>query len=175
MKRISIIGCPGAGKSTFARAMSEKIGLPVTHLDYYYHQKEHDYEHNKEEWVKKVKELTTDDFWIIEGNYGPSYEYRFPKSDTLIFLDIPTWLSTWSVIKRRIQFRYKKREEMPDGWIEKIDPVFFKYVLLFRLKSRKDVVNGINKYKHDNLNVITFKTRKAAYKWLDSCEDTPKI
>ncbi|NBU34273.1 AAA family ATPase [bacterium] len=167
MKKVSIIGCPGAGKSTFARALSNKTSIPIEHLDFYNHQKEHDYENDKVSWIDKIGELTSNDSWIIEGNYGSTYEQRFTKSDTLIFMDISSWLSIWSVIKRRIQYRNKKREEMPDDWIEKIDPVFFKYVVLFRLKSRKDVVDGINKYRHNNLNVITFKTRKAAYKWLD--------
>jgi len=55
---------------------------------------------------------------------------------------------------------------MPAEWKEKIDPIFFKYVLLFRVKSRKDVVDGIEKYKHNNLEIVHFKSRKAAYEWL---------
>lgn len=167
MKRVSIIGSPGAGKSTFSRALSKKTGIPLLHLDYYYHQKGTDYENNKQTWLDKVAELTAGDTWIIEGNYGSSYAQRIPKSDTLIFMDMPSWLSIWSVLKRRFQFRNKKRTEMPDDWVERIDPGFFKFVLLFRFKSRKDVTDGIEKYKHDNLEVITFKNRKAAYNWLE--------
>jgi len=168
MKRVSILGCPGAGKSTFARELSKKTGIPLHHMDYYYHQKEHDYENNKQAWLDKIAEVTLNKSWIFEGNYGSSYEHRIPKSDTLIFLDMPSWLSTWSVIKRRVQYRDKKRDEMPDGWKEKIDPVFFKYVVLFKLKSRKDVMNGIEKYKHKNLNILHFKTRKSAYNLVNS-------
>lgn len=167
MKRVTIVGCPGAGKTTFARALAKKTKLPLNHLDFYYHQKEHNYEKNKQAWLSKMDELTAKKSWIIEGNYGSSYSYRIPKSDTLIFMDMPSWLSTWSVIKRRFQYRNKKRDEMPEDWKEKIDPIFFKYVLLFKIKSRTDVVNGIEKYKHQGLDVIHFKTRKAAYKWLD--------
>ncbi len=166
MKKISIIGSPGAGKTTFGRELSEKTSIPIHHLDYYFHQKKHDYQNNKQAWVDRVGQLTAGDSWIIEGNYGSTYEQRIPKSDTLIFIDVPTWLSVWSVLKRRVQYRNTKRHEMPDDWIEKIDPAFFKYVVLFRLKSRKDVTDGIKKYKHDDLNVLTFKTRKAAYQWL---------
>lgn len=57
---------------------------------------------------------------------------------------------------------------MPDDWKEKIDPLFLKYVFLFRIKSRKDVVNGIEKYKHKNLEILHFKTRRDAYRWLDT-------
>jgi adenylate kinase family enzyme len=167
MKRITIVGSPGAGKSTFAKALAKKTKIPLHHLDFYYHQKKFDYENDKQAWLRKLNELTSADTSIIEGNYGSSYEQRIPKSDTLIFMDMPAWLSTWSVLKRRVQYRKKRRDEMPAEWKEKIDPLFFKYVLLFRLKSRKDVVNGIEKYKHDGLEIIRFRTRRAAYRWLD--------
>ncbi len=173
MKRVTIVGCPGAGKSTFARALSEKTKIPVQHLDFYYHQKGCDYENNKQDWLDTLAEITSGDSWIIEGNYGSSYKQRIPKSDTLIFMDMPSWLSIWSVLKRRFQYRDKRRTEMPDDWVEKIDPIFFKFVVLFRIKSRKDVIAGIEKYKHDNLEVITFTTRKAAYQWLE--EQAPTL
>jgi adenylate kinase family enzyme len=35
-KRIAIIGCCGAGKSTLARILGEKLNLPVIHLDAYF-------------------------------------------------------------------------------------------------------------------------------------------
>ena len=33
MNKILIIGCGGAGKSTLAKILDEKLGLPVIHLD----------------------------------------------------------------------------------------------------------------------------------------------
>ena len=36
MKRVIIIGCPGGGKSTFARALHGKTGIPLYHLDLLY-------------------------------------------------------------------------------------------------------------------------------------------
>lgn len=33
MKRAIVIGCPGAGKSTFARKLAAKTGLPLYYLD----------------------------------------------------------------------------------------------------------------------------------------------
>ena len=56
---------------------------------------------------------------------------------------------------------------MPADWVEKINPEFFKYVVLFKIKSRKNITNGISKYNHENLNVMIFKKRKDAYKWLE--------
>jgi cytidylate kinase len=36
MQKVLVIGCPGSGKSTFARALCEKTGLPLCHLDMLY-------------------------------------------------------------------------------------------------------------------------------------------
>ncbi len=171
MQRISIVGCPGAGKTTFAKALAKKTSLPLHHLDYYYLQQDKDYEHNKQAWADVVKGLTVGKSWIIEGNYGSSYPYRIPKSDTVIFMDMPSLQSTWSVLKRRVQYRNKKRSEMPDDWTEKINMEFLKYVVLFRIKSRKDVVNGINTYRHKDLTVLQFTSRRAAYRWLAQLHD----
>ncbi len=33
MQRITVVGSPGAGKSTFARTLAGKLDLPLIHLD----------------------------------------------------------------------------------------------------------------------------------------------
>ena len=38
MRRVLIIGNAGTGKTTFARALAEKTGLPVVHMDREYGQ-----------------------------------------------------------------------------------------------------------------------------------------
>ena len=37
MERVLVIGCPGSGKSTFARALAERTGLPLYYLDMLFH------------------------------------------------------------------------------------------------------------------------------------------
>lgn len=37
MKKILVIGCPGSGKSTFARRLRDRTGLPLYHLDLLWH------------------------------------------------------------------------------------------------------------------------------------------
>jgi adenylate kinase family enzyme len=36
MKRVIVIGCPGSGKSTVSRALHNKTGIPLYHLDMMY-------------------------------------------------------------------------------------------------------------------------------------------
>ena len=37
MKKVIVLGCPGAGKSTFARKLRELTGLPLHYLDQIWH------------------------------------------------------------------------------------------------------------------------------------------
>ena len=37
MKKVIVIGCPGAGKSTFARRLRDLTGLPLFYLDRIWH------------------------------------------------------------------------------------------------------------------------------------------
>lgn len=168
MKKVLVTGSGGAGKSTFSRALSSKTGLPVIHLDSYYHQTAEDYSNNKEKWIKKVHDLADSDEWIMEGNYSSTYKKRFALADTLIFLDIPTFVTFWSIIKRRVTYSPEKRPEMPDDWQEKLNLEFIIYVLKFKKKSRQKLINEIKAYGHKELDVKIFKSRKAAYNWLKS-------
>ncbi|WP_435122265.1 hypothetical protein [Amycolatopsis thermoflava] len=38
MRRVVVLGCGGAGKSTFSRRLGALLELPVTHLDHVYWQ-----------------------------------------------------------------------------------------------------------------------------------------
>jgi adenylate kinase family enzyme len=68
MQRIAIIGCCSAGKSTLAKVLSSKLGLPVIHLDSYYWQPQW-VETATEKWIITHQSLITSDRWIIDGNY----------------------------------------------------------------------------------------------------------
>lgn len=128
MKRVVIIGCPGAGKSTFSRQLAQATNLPLVHLDFYYHDDRFDYQHDKHEWRKLVALLADKERWIIEGNYKSTFELRFPRADTIIYFDYPRYISVWRTLKRRAQYHNKLRPEMPANWQEKISPEFMKFV-----------------------------------------------
>ena len=90
MERILIIGCSGAGKSTLARALREKLGLPVVHLDQLWWKK--DWEHvTREEFDSRLAMALNMDQWIIDGNYSRTMEERLQKCDTIIYLDLNRW------------------------------------------------------------------------------------
>ncbi len=66
-KRIMIIGSPGSGKSTFARKLRDKSGLPLFYLDMIKHKSDRT-EISSEEFDMKLMEILRFPEWIIDGN-----------------------------------------------------------------------------------------------------------
>ncbi|MDR2096312.1 MAG: hypothetical protein LBP76_12475 [Treponema sp.] len=75
-KRIMIIGSCGSGKTTLAIQLSNILKLPIIHLDKEYW-KPGWVETSKEEWENKQNKLVLDENWIIDGNYGGTFDIRF--------------------------------------------------------------------------------------------------
>src|SRR5687768_10312617 len=96
MKKILVIGSGGSGKSTLARQLGELLGIEVKHLDRLYWQAGWT-EPSKEEWLHKVKALTSEDSWVMDGNFGGTLEVRMQRCDTIVFLDLPRPLCLWRI------------------------------------------------------------------------------
>lgn len=167
-KKIIIVGCPGSGKTTFSKELAVKTGLPLYHLDYYYHQKDYDYysPNNKEKWRAFIRKLTSRSNWIIDGNYSSTIEYRYNKADTVIFFDLPKFYSIYGVLKRRVTYRNKKRQEMPDDWQEKVDWIFFKYILSFEKSDSYKFMQ--NQCRLDDKKLVRIVSRKHAKRLLEN-------
>src|SRR5690348_1173305 len=109
MKRVVVIGSPGAGKTEFSRRLAGATGLPLVHLDLIYHDETKDYKQNRESWLGAVQTEVSRPHWIIDGNYKSTFDLRLPAADTILFLDYPTHLSLFRAFKRRLQYARKVR------------------------------------------------------------------
>ncbi len=139
MKRIAIIGPGGAGKSTLARQMGEKTGLPVVHLDaVYWH--EGWVETPKDAWAVTVREMAAAEAWIMDGNFGGTMDLRLAAADTIVFLDLPPPLCVLRVVRRFWQHRGHSRPDMAPGCPEKLDGVFLKWIWNYRRDRRPGIL-----------------------------------
>ena len=160
MKRIMIIGCPGSGKSTFARALSGKTGLPLHYLDMMYWNPDRTTK-PKEEFRASLRETVALPEWIIDGNYGSTLEIRMEACDTVIFLDYPVEVCISGVEARR----GKPRADMP--WVEtEPDLEFIEFIKKYNEESRPRVIELLEKYKEKN--IIIFKSRQESEDFLGS-------
>ncbi len=82
-----MVGSGGAGKSTLAREIGQRTGIPVIHLDQHFW-KPGWVETPAEEWRAMQNDLLAADCWIVDGNYGGTFDVRFARADTVVVLAV---------------------------------------------------------------------------------------
>ena len=142
MNRILVIGCGGAGKTTLSKQLGAITGLPVIHLDAYFW-KPGWVAADSNHWRDCVAEITERDRWIMDGNYGGTFDLRFAAADTIIFLDTPTWRCLWNVFKRRLAYRGTNRSELPIGCNERLTVSFIWWILTYRRQKRPGILTRL--------------------------------
>ena len=164
MKKILVLGCCGAGKSTFSKKIHSILKLDLIHLDQYYHKPNWE-EPGRDEWERTVDSLVQKPSWIMDGNFSDTMDFRIKNADTIIYLDYPTLKCFWRVIIRIFKYHGVVRSDMANGCKEQFDLEFLHFVLTFNSKNRKRFIQKLNLVK-DEKKVLVFKTDKQADKFL---------
>ena len=155
MKRVIIIGCPGSGKSTFARTLSKKTGLPLHYLDMMYWNADMTTV-GRDVFDARLEVAMSGDEWIIDGNYSRTMEMRLEKADTVFFFDLPSAVCIEGVRARR----GKARPDMP--WVEtEDDEEFLDYIRSFETQNKPKILELLDKHG-GHLEITTFKSRADA-------------
>lgn len=161
MKRILVIGCPGAGKSTFARNLRQITGLRLYYLDMIWHNPDKS-NVSCEAFDEKIRNIVAGDSWIIDGNYSRTLELRLQRCDTVFLLDYPLDLCLAGA-ESRIG---TKREDLP--WVEEeFDSEFRKWIEDFPDKKLPGIYRLLETYR-DKADIHIFKTRAQADAYLDA-------
>ncbi len=166
MKKIILIGCPGSGKTTFGKALSEKTGLPIVHLDKISHIDNWEII-EKSEFDKRLQGELQKEEWIIDGNYNRTIKHRLRYCDTVFYFDLPTAVCLYSAAKRTIENYGKTRDDVSGRCIEKFDKEkvgFFKSIITFNRQHRKKYIAMLKECK--NIDAIIFKSRKEVNEYL---------
>ena len=166
MQRILLVGNAGAGKTTFAKQLAQKLRLPLVHLDKLY-------------WCGNWEHLSRDEFdailqtelekpqWIIDGNFNRTIPHRLQYCDTVLYFDFPTITCLRGITKRPLTNLGKVRSDMGGNCIEHFDShkiSLFRNVLTFNKQHRTDYYKLLD--NADNVKVFIFKNRRQANAFL---------
>lgn len=163
MQKVLIIGCGGAGKSTLARKMGEKTGLPVVHLDkLFWHPGW--VESKKDEIDEKIYFELEKPQWIMDGNYNRTLPERLKHCDTVIYLDFSRLACLLGVCKRVLTTYGTVRPDMADGCPERFDLDFLKWVWNFNKNKRESYYRMLN--EADGIETIVLKNRRMVKRFL---------
>ena len=147
MERILVIGCGGAGKSTLARQLGEKLNLPVVHLDRLYW-KPGWVQESREEFDRKLSLELDKGRWILDGNFNRTMPQRMAKCDTVIYLDFPRMTCLLGVMKRILTTYGKVRPDMGDGCPERFDLEFLQWVWNYNKNNREQIYRLLDGANH---------------------------
>lgn len=166
MKKVMIVGCAGAGKSTLSRRLGSLWDLPVVHLDAHFWQSGWVKTPDKL-WREKVKKLAMDDSWIVDGNYVNNFDLTVPNAEQIIFLDFPLRICLWRLLKRRIQYHKRTRPDLAAGCEESINYEFYKWVFNYKKQIRPKVLRLINQLGAEK-KLLVLQSPKQVTEYLES-------
>ena len=162
LKKISIIGCPGSGKSTLSVQLAKILNLEAIHLDKIYW-KPYWVNISKEEFDEKHDEILKKESFILDGNYNRTISKRLEKCDLVIYLDYDSQVCIDSYIQRVKDGSIK--DFITENCVETLDEDFNNYISSYNEKNRE---NNYKKIYDSNIKYIILNNRDEKDEFINS-------
>ena len=158
MNRILVIGCPGAGKTYFAKALSKLINIPVVHMDNLYWNKDRT-SVSKSELENKLLPYLKEEKWIIDGNYHETLKQRLEYATDVFFLNMPRETCIEGILERIDQ----PRDDIP--WVEtKKDAMeLIEWTIDYESRTKEDEEKLLKRYKKVNVHILRTREEVNSY------------
>lgn len=161
-----VIGCTSSGKSTLARELALRAGVPFVELDALYW---------GPSWTplpnfrERVAEAVARPGWVIAGSYMMVKDLIWPRADTIVWLDYPLPTIFWRLLKRTLR-RWWYRERLFNGNQESLwthlftrDSLFL-WLLQTYGPRRREYTQALREYPH--LAVQRHRSPAQTREWL---------
>ena len=172
MERVAVVGCSGAGKSTFAKALAYKLDLEYMELDRLF-QGPNWVMRSADEVRGELLEATQTERWVVDGNYSMVRDAIWPRATTIVWLDYSLATCFWRALKRTTARVWTRellwgvnRETLRDSFLSR-DSVLAWVVKTHGL-LRKTLPKEFLQPEKSHLEVHRFRKPSEATKFLSS-------
>jgi adenylate kinase family enzyme len=115
VRRVAVRGGTGSGKSTFARELAARLGVPYVELDALHHGPNWQEASAEELRASVVAALDDERGWVVDGNYdGKLGTLVLDRADLIVWLDLPLRVKFPRLLRRTVR-RAWRREELWNG------------------------------------------------------------
>ena len=167
MKKIAIIGPPGAGKTTLAGNLGPLLKMKVFHLDRLFWAPGWKGK-SREARMEILRGLVQEKHWIIEGTYLDSSEPRLNAADTIIFLDTPPLVCLWRLLQRYCKYHGRSRRDIPQGCTDRLTPFRMLKAVIFPFRGRKKLEKKLREFPRGK--VVRLRSAKQVKYYLAQLE-----
>jgi adenylate kinase family enzyme len=165
--RVLVYGVTGSGKSTAAVALGQRTGLPVTLVD-------------ELTWLpgwvpvetpvqrEVIGEIVAGERWVLDTAYGAQLDLVLPRTELVVGLDYPRWLSLARLVRRTVS-RVITKEPTCNGNVETWRKVFARDSIIvwhFQSFARKRARMRAWAAYPDGPEVLLFRRPRDLEEWL---------
>jgi len=176
VKRVSVVGNAGSGKSRLAERLAEILVVPHVELDSIHHLPGWE-PITPEKFVALVEAVTATESWVIDGNYrpvvvdGPVWQ----RADTIVWLDLPR-RTVMVQVTRRTLCRVIRREELWNGNREPLRNLYawdpnksiVRWAWTQHAKYRERFGSAMTSSALDHIRFIRLRSHDEIERWLAS-------
>jgi adenylate kinase family enzyme len=169
--RIVVVGTTGSGKTTLARQLAQRLGVPHVELDAL---------HWEPGWTEaptavfrqRVAEALKGNSWVVDGNYHTVRDIVWSQANLLVWLDYRLAVLLWRLWRRTI-VRHITRKELWNGNRESFRTTFLsrESILLWQLQSyrrrRREYPQTFALPEYSHLRVVRLRSPGETRRWLE--------
>ncbi|WP_410650546.1 adenylate kinase [Amycolatopsis sp. cmx-4-54] len=171
IRRVAVAGPAGAGKSTLARTLCERMGLPFVEFESFFHAPGWTV---RETWQADVLEFISGDEWAIEWQGEEVRERMTERLDVLVWLDHPRAMTVARTVVRTLKRRVGRGSKIAGGNVEGPLRTFFtdrdhivklawRYHPIIRARVHKIIAEN----RYPDLVVVRLRGQRQVDRWLD--------
>jgi len=169
-RRINVVGTTGSGKTTTARHLAERLGIPHVEMDAL------NWGPNwtpadREVLRERVAQALVGEAWVVDGNYSSVRDIVWGRADTIVWLDYSLPVTMVQLLRRTVR-RVATKEELWSGNRERFWNNFFTrdsilwWGLTTYRRRRREYPLLLARPEYAHLAVVHLRSPRAARRWL---------